>query len=175
MSGPLPLLTLPDFEALVLDRLALCCAEIMASTERVFRHPPGNAMPPDRFPFCYPLVGAMIDPLPLETNGAGSVTVARSYAIRLLGSPVANSMDASAQQGNQGFIDLEPYFNRFRQYFIGHPKLETTTLGSLRYMTGQLSYIESGTVVRFAPGGIEHYAIEPGLTITMKAQVSTLA
>jgi len=174
MAG-LPLITLPDFEALVLDRLELCCQEIMGSTENVFRLPPANALPPDRFPFCYPLVGAMVDPVPIETNGAGSITVTRVYGIRLLGSPVASVNDEPDNEGSRGLIDLVPYFNRFRQYFMGHPKLQTTTEDALRYMSGQLSYIEGGQVVRPAPGGVEHWAIEPNLTITMKAQVSTLA
>lgn len=174
MAG-LPLITLPDFETLILDRLKLCCDEIMGSTTRAFRLPPANALPPSAFPVCYALPGPMVDPVPMETIGAGSITVTRQYVIRLLGSPIANSMDASAQAGNQGFIDLTPYMNAFRQYFMGHPKLQTTTLDALRYMHGQLSYIENGITQAPAPGGVDHFALEPTLTITMRAQISTLA
>lgn len=173
MSGPLPLITLPDFETLVVDRLALCCAEI--SGVKVFKQPPVNALPPEAFPICYTLVGPMLEPIPLEAVGAGRVATIQDYVIRLLGDPVGNTLDNSATDGAQGLVNLLPYFNRFRQYFIGHPALQTTTLDSLRYMSGQLLFTHSGLIERPGPGGADHFAIDFTLTIAMSAQVSTLA
>jgi hypothetical protein len=171
MSSPLPLITLPDFETMVLDRLALNCAEIPGV--KVFRLPPAYAL--EEFPACYTLVGAMQTPLPIETMGSGRVGVQRLYVIRVLGSPATNTIDNVDGAGTQALIDLVPYFALFRNYFVGHPMLETTTLGSLQYMIGQLSYSDLGIVERPAPGGVMHFAIEISLVITMQTQVSTLA
>lgn len=174
MSSALPLVTLPDFETLVLDRLALNCAEI-TGINQVFRLPPSFALPPEKFPICYPLVGAMADSIPMESSGSGRVQSTRTYVLRLLGSPATNTLDNTTDQGAQAIIDLVPFFNRFRSYFMGHQKLETTTLGSLQYMSGQLLYLDSGVVTRPAPGGVDHFAIEINLTLTMQAQVNTFA
>jgi hypothetical protein len=174
MSAPLPLLPLPDFETMVLDRLYLCCQEI-TGLNKVFRLPPANALNAESFPICYPLVGAVTEPFPISSDGAGRFKVARSYVLRVLGSPATNTVDNSATAGTQALIDLVPFFNRFRSYFMGHPSLETTTLGALQYMSDQLLYSDLGIVNRPAPGDIQHFAIEITLVITMQAQVKTLA
>jgi hypothetical protein len=173
MSSPLPLITLPDFETLVVDRLELCNQAIGGLT--VFKQPPVNALPPQVFPICYTLVGPMLTPIPIETIGAGQITVIRDYVVRVFGDPVGSTLDNSPTAGAQGLVDLLPWFNRFRQYFIGHPKLETTTLGALNYMTGQLVLLDGGLSEKPAPGGADHFAIDITLTIAMRVQVSTLA
>ncbi len=173
MSGPLPLITLPDFETLVIDRLYLCCQEIPGLT--VFKLPPSIALEPGVFPICYPLVSTLTSPVPIETVGAGVITRTREYIVRIQGDPVASTQDNTVRGGAQGLINLLPYFNAGYQYFIGHPKLETATLDSLRYMNGQLLIYDTGFTEQPAPGGTDHFTINFVLTITMKAQVSTLA
>lgn len=172
MAG-LPLITLPDFETLVIDRLYLCCQEISGLT--VFKLPPANALNLNQFPMCYALVGSMLQPVPVDTIGAGQVQVQRDYVVRLFGDPVGSTLDNSTTDGAQGLVNLLPYFNRLRQYFIGHPKLETTTLGALQYIAGQLLLMDAGFVIHPAPGGADHFAIDLTLTVAMRAQVSQLA
>jgi hypothetical protein len=174
MSGPLPLITLPDFETLVVERLYLCCQEISGLT--VFKLAPVNSLPPETFPICYPWVAPMTESIPIETNGAGSITVKRDYVVRIQGDPVPSTQDNSTRGGAQGLVNLLPYFNLVRQYFIGHPKLETTTLGSLQYMSGQLTLYDGGFAEQPGPGGgTDHFTINIPLSITMKCQVATLA
>jgi len=172
MAG-LPLITLPDFETLVIDRLFLCSQNISGLT--VFKQPSANALNANQFPMCYTLVGPMLASIPVDTVGAGQIQVIRDYVVRLFGDPVASTLDNSATTGAQGLVNLLPYFNALRQFFIGHPKLQTTTLDALQYMAGQLLLSDSGLVIHQAPGGGDHFAIDLTLTITMRAQVNQLA
>jgi hypothetical protein len=169
----LPLITLPDFETLVVDRLYLCCQEISGLT--VFKQPPVNALNLNQVPFSYAFVGPMQSPIPAETVGAGQIQVVRDYVIRLFGDPAENTLDNSPTAGAQGLVNLLPYFNMLRSFFIGHPKLETTTLGALRYMSGQLLLSDGGLTEHMAPGGARHFAIDLTLTLAMRAEVSTLS
>lgn len=173
MSGPLPLITLPDFETLVIDRLYACCLEIVGLT--VFKLPPSFALNTNQFPACYALVGPMTNPIPIEQMGAGSITVVRDYVIRLIGDPMGSTIDNSATEGTSGLVNLLPYFNKLRSYFMGHPSLQTTTLDSLRYIAEQILISDSGFVIHQGSGGADHFAIDLTLTITMRAQLSTLA
>lgn len=173
MSGPLPLIVLPDFETLVIDRLFLCCSEI--SGLKVFKQSPVNALNANQIPFCYAFVGPMLEPTPVQAVGAGQITSFQDYVIRVFGDPVGSTLDNSATDGAQGLVNLLPYFSLFRSYFVGHPKLETTTEGALRYMSGQLLFTHGGVVEHPAPGGAMHFAIDFTLTIGMRAEVSQLA
>lgn len=173
MSG-LPIPTLPDFEAMVLDRLELCNNEI-AGLNKVFRQPPSFALDTGTFPCAYTLIGTMPGSIPAPEQQAGAITVTRDYVIRVLGDPVPSTLDNTATAGAQGLIDITPFFNRYRAYFLGHPKLQTTTLTGLRYMHGQLAYLDEGIKTAPAPGGVEHFCIDVILTISMRAQLNTLA
>lgn len=172
MSG-LPLITLPDFETLIIDRLFLCCQEIPGLS--VFRLPPVIALTPEVFPICYPLVGPMTTAVPVESVGSGVITRTRDYVIRVLGDPVPETFEDSARGGSTGLSNLLPYFNALYSYFVGHPKLQTTTLDALRYMNRQMLISDGGFAQGEAPGGTMHFTINLVLTITMKAQVTTLA
>jgi hypothetical protein len=173
MAG-LPLITLPDFETLVVSRLQICYG-LITGVNKSFMLPPANEQHPDSIPFAYTLVGAMTENVPMELVGGGQITIPRTYVARLVGGPAAGSIDNAASDGAQALVDLLPFFARFRSYFIGHPKLQTDTLDALQYMRGQLAMNDGGFVTRPAPGGIDHLCIEWSLTITMSAQVSTLA
>ena len=178
MSGPLPLITLPDFETLVIDRLYACCSEINELTSAkmsVFKMSPSFALNPSQFPACFSFVGAMTTPTPIEQIGSGVNTRVRDYVIRILGDPYGSTIDNNATEGAQGPINLLPYFNAMYSYFLGHPSLQTTALDSLRYIAEQILMSDSGFVIRPAPGGADHFAIDFTLTITMRAQISTLA
>lgn len=173
MASPLPILALPDFESLTLDRLALCNAEI-TGLHKVFRQPPGNELPAEAYPCCYVLIGQM--PIQIPSQMAGSYTVTRNYIVRVLGSTAEGTLDNSATAGAQGLVDITPFFSRFRNYYLGHPQLQTTTLDSLQYVFSQLLYSDGeGLVTRPAPGGTNHFAIDITLTITHRAQLQTLA
>jgi len=167
-------MTIPDFEKLVTDRLFLILDSEIEGLKSVFKHPPVYSIGVTETPLAYVLVGAMLNPIPVDT--AGSVTVKRTYVVRILGMPVPANSERPNKEGSKGLVDLLPFIARMRDYLTEHPRLQTSKLAGLAYIYQQIEFTDSGlSVVQLGAGGIEHFAIDFTLTITMRASTKALA
>lgn len=159
----------PDFETLTVARLALCLAEI-PGIARVFAQAPSQPIPDSELPAAMVLVGAMQGAIPAVT--AGNQTVTRTYVVRLLIAPLQAAGIDYANDGAAALTELLPFFAKIRDYLLSHPRLNTASLGALAYMAQDVTFSDTGGVVRTGPGGSQYVACDWQLTISMRAVIA---
>jgi len=157
-------LAVPDFEELILDRLAACVAEI-EGIRTVVRQPPATPPEVGMLPMAYGIVGPMLEAVPIVTSS--SIIVKRNYVIVVLVETYDSTSDVKSDRNGAVFVTAPvPYFARFRSYFALHPRLETNSLAALRYMHKDITFKDDGIEDLNGPGGT--YA---GLKVTIATEM----
>lgn len=164
-------MTLPDFETLVIERLVICLGEISA-INTVFVNPPIAPVGVSDAPYAFPLVGAMVNSIPVQATGAGRVVVTRNYPITVASSSMTKDTDGTRPNGSKGYEALRLLVAPIREYFLTHASLETDAGGGmnkLQYIQGQIIYQEQGIVQDRDEG---RYALQITLTVSMGATLT---
>lgn len=165
-------MTFPDFDDLILTRLQLCYEAITGVT-RSFRLPPIQPLIDGDLPCVYTIPGGMAAPVP--AGQAGSVVIRGVYVARLLVTPLAKASMDAGDLGAYAVTQVMPFRQRFRAYFLSNPRLTTSTLGALAWITEDLLYQDSGPVARPGPGGNDYAALDVTLTIGMRALLDRIS
>jgi hypothetical protein len=166
--------TLPDFETDLLERYYQIFLEIPSAggdTLKAFRNPPVHQLGDAELPCIYPLIGEMRDFYPSVGLGTGVVEIQRDSTWRLLGSPLQSVNELDKETGAQAFVNINLYFAIVREYLFNHPRLETSTQNAFGYLVQSIQYRDSGIVIRQAPSGIDHFAIDWTIRVTLQTIV----
>ena len=115
--------TIPEFEELITQRLAICHAEI-TGIKKAFELPPVLPKDISELPIVYVLLGAMLQPVPNTTIGAGRVNIGRRFVARLLLAPVDSAEDDGLVGANAVRLGRD-FMSLFRTYYVMHPRLHT--------------------------------------------------
>lgn len=161
-------LAIPDFEEMILDRLAVCVNEI-EGIRTVVRQPPST--PPDvgALPMAYGIVGPMLEPVPIIASG--TIIVKRNYVIVVLVAPYeATSDEKDSHQGAVFVTAPVPFFARFRSYFALHPRLETNSLRGLQHMHKDITFKDDGIEDLNGPGG-SYSGLKVTIATEMRADI----
>ena len=163
-------MTLPDFQTAVFNRLYECYQEIQTANPsilKVMKYPPGTTVGLSEFPLVFTLLGRLRTPVPQESEGAGHVTLDRAFRVVVCGYPTSN--DTPDSNGySTGYVHLMPYVSVFESYFIENPYLKISNT-KLQYLALGVDLV-TGDIARTAmPGGVEHFAFEISLGISMRA------
>lgn len=155
-----------DLESTFIDRLTLCHREI-TGIKRVDKTPPAQVIDNADLPAVYHLIGPMTgDDVPASGDDMGAVTIARRYIARLLVHPALMGGDIY-QSGAEANIKALPFFALFRNYYLQHPRLSTSTLQELG-LAQDIKFRDSGLVIRPGPGGANYHVIDFTLTIAAR-------
>lgn len=159
----------------ILTRLAICHLEI-TGIQRTWKTPPSIKLMMTDLPCVYFLVGGLVDTIP--AGQAGTVTITRSYIARLLVSTFGVA-DADSEDGAIANQLALPFYARFANYYLTHPRLHTDgvhedALEELVGLSSDIIFTDSGLIPRVGPGGSEFAAIDFTLQISMKMNVESL-
>lgn len=163
-------MSFPDFETLILERLHLCNLEIVSQNPTLFRSAfevwPTKPIVAGDLPTLCVWYGRQ--ETPITAAPGGSILVRRPYVISILVMPLDQGMDT-------GFKGAEPVqrskglLSAVRNHYLAHPMLETSSLGSLRHMKEELTFLDSGLIQKSGPGGGAYLAVDCTLSIAMQA------
>lgn len=148
---------------LVAERLRLCYLEIPGIV-RAFRWPPANPPGPGEWPWAVTLLGAAVEQAGVL---AGVFTDTRQYLCRVFGAAGDNGVD-EGDLGSSVYRALVPIATAVPRYFVQHNRLQTATLGPLKYLLPPVIVQDRGVDMRIGPGGGSYWTYEAILTIRMR-------
>jgi hypothetical protein len=163
----------PDFETMIVQRL-FACAKDIAGIGRAYQLAP--SMPPGigEFPITWVEIGPMLQPVPRQDGSAGKFMVERNYTVKT----AVASLESVTDLDNLGVDALNanlPWFAILRNYYLLHPRLETSTLPPLDYMVRDVHYTDTGNAQITSPGGVPYVGVLSTLTIAMTAAISRIS
>lgn len=165
-------MTIPDFETLVIERLVVCLREI-TQIAFVSENPTLMDAGISDVPYAFPLVGAMVSPVP--ATAAGHIVIDRIFTIKVFGVTGDKDKDGARGAGSSGYKQLRMLMAPLRTYFMEHASLETNAgnkVNKLQYIQRQIAYQEGG--IEF-DGNEGRYVLRFNLTVSMGAKVTRLA
>jgi len=166
------MVAVPDFDALVLDRLFVCNQEIAAASanEPVYRLPPVNAQLST--PLFYTTLGAMLTPV--QSGYWGEVLFARNYIVVALLWPWGAAIDDGTEGADIMTLGAS-YPNKFMTYYLNRPLLTSDTdshTAPLRYIDEpSFTMQDSGFIPKVSIGGGNYEAIAFSLAVRMRAEI----
>lgn len=166
--------TLPDFDDLILTRLAEGWAEVEGiKAESVYEEPPETDIQISDLPgFVYTIMGPELQPYP--QGQAGSFIFKGQYISHLVIWPVGIT-DENGIEGVTVNGIARPYRHHVREYFIAnHPRLSTSSkaaLGMVQDMTLQMSGVQSLP----GPGGGSYHQILCTFIVTMRGIITQVS
>jgi hypothetical protein len=146
----------------ILTRLQLNHAEI-SGIVRSFKLPPSMPIQASELPAVYAQPGGMTAVAP--RTSAGQAVISRRYRAAVC---VAEFHRASTDSGNDGdpaFGAVHPFIDLFINYWLAHPRLNTSLLGDLEWIVQDISFQDSGAVRIIGPGGGEYAGFTMDYTI----------
>lgn len=164
----------PDLETAIIQRLFACNQEIIGTSGRVYQQAP--AIPPGigEFPIMYSELGPILGSLPRQNDSAGRYRVERNYTVKLAVSPLETVTDID-NLGADALNNTLPWFSILRNYFLSHPRLETSALPALPYIDRDIHYIETGNAQIVSPGGTSYVGIVVTLNILAFTPVTRIS
>jgi hypothetical protein len=145
----------------ILDRLKLCNEEVSGVTTAL-RLQPTKPISPAALPLVYVRPLGMSDD---TSRSSGQYVVPRRYQIVCL---VGLSQGATLDYGEEGSALLAavmPFLDAFTDYYMGHPHLNTATLGDLDRIESDVKIIDAGPEIFKAVDGQEYAGVRPIITI----------
>lgn len=148
----------------IMERLQVCWSEV-AGIMRAYVYEPEVAIQPADLPAVFPVVLGR-QRVSAPTTSPGHYTLEREFMYRVL---LAPAQMASVESADMGAVIDEIavlFIDNPTDYFLAHPRLETSRDGALQGLLQDLTIQDSGPVMRFGPGGAQFRAIDYTFVIT---------